>query len=241
MLSTKPLSLLLQRQSGRRLLALVAAVFASTTHGLDEHLWLPADMAGLMPDLEQAAAAALATERCGEVLRGKWSRNYSTDEHPAFMLICRDAGSGSSYYLIYRRVAANRVELFKEQPPASQWRPSPVKKASETSPSVETPGTVAEPSSHQVDSTPEQQPPGPPPDVELAWQQCLQSLRQRTLRMLDVIIYEHPRPDPEADQGGWRFRISFDARNPLGDDLYFEGICQAGAGGVSLELKPRRD
>lgn len=241
MLSTKRLSLLIQPKTACRLLLCAAAICALVARGAEGRLWLPADMTGLMPDLERAAAAAVETERCGEVLRGNWNRNYSNDEFPAFMLICRDASNGSSYYLIYRRIAANKVELYKEQPPASQWQPPQVEKKAVETVSSDIERAVVAPTSTQADVSADQQALPPPLDEEQAWQHCLRELQQSTQRMIDVIVYEQPRPHAEQNQQGWRFRIPFDARNPRGDDLYFVGICQTGTGEVNLDLKPRRD
>lgn len=87
----------------------------------------------------------------------------------------------------------------------------------------------------------ESSPPAVDVDSEQAWERCLRALEQRVSAMLDVVIYRQPRPEPQPLESGWRYRIDFDARNPRGDNLYFQAACEVSGAAAQLELKPRRD
>ena len=201
----------------------------------DSRLWLPMDRWELTSLLQEAAAQALATDRCAEILRGGPSARYTQERQAAFMVICRDAQSGSSYYLIYRQDSADTVELVREQPRAADWKRSVAQAVAtegankgEAHPSGA--GQTVSPEFREADMEAIIR------DADSAWLACRQLLEQRVERMLDVVIHDQPRPVPVELPDGWRYRIDFDARNPRGSDLHFSAECEAGPGGVNLKL-----
>lgn len=304
-------------------------------------LWLPNEERGLMPLLEAAARQAKATDRCGEVLAGGSNARYSEGPRYAFMITCRDSGSGSSYYLIFRQDDTGALALVREQPRALDWQPAddrlpltspggthrgdspaavtaaqpqpsmrngppgPVASANDAADSTAASGEpsnddranigtsdndrygnailrnsgydskgsrsgVRSASSSQTTSSSEEplsdhspklpdladdntkvsrstpEAPAanadfPAVEAEVAWELCLQKLRQSTERMIDVVIYTQPRPRPSSSSAGWHYQIDFDARNPRGDELYFRARCATDGDDVELNLRGRHD
>ncbi|HUH37695.1 MAG TPA: hypothetical protein VL027_07110 [Spongiibacteraceae bacterium] len=241
---------------------LSALIVLSTAAGAVEvnRLWLPRSQWALEPDLILAAERAELTDRCAEVLSGKWLQSASTPERPVLMIVCRDSITGRSYYRKYARLGALRLELLEEQGRAtpSTEIARPVAVASDSlsaTPGAETaePDTVdsAAPAetglatadaggiaAEQADADVFEAIPLP----DRLWATCLSALHRKIAPMLGVVVHEEPRPTlRENADGGGAYTILFDARNPRGDMLYYQADCEVAVEGevAVLRLRPR--
>lgn len=217
-------------------------------------LWLPRSQWVLEQDLILAAERAELTDRCAEVLSGKWLQSASTPERPVLIIICRDSITSRSYYRKYARLGPLRLELMEEQGRSMPSReiPRPVDAPEGDEPAgPEATLAQAEPDAAEMVEEPAE-PELPPAELDAAeieaipledrvWADCSSALRKKTASMLDVVVHEDPRPEfRDPGTGGGSYTVDFDARNPRGDTLYYQAACDVSAeGATKLRLRPR--
>lgn len=193
-------------------LALTISLVASSAHAVKAgRLWLPKKYHYAMVKLENTAYLASQTERCTEVLAGKMDQSKSTAGNFHFVITCRDD----------KRRSFNRVYHYPSDASApvlvlEQQRPEPE------------PEVLVE----------EAQPPGLSGDE--AWLLCIDALKKKTKNMIGVLYMdENPTPGLLA-QEGYDFIIPLEAKNPGGNRLRYNGVCQVLPDSTTtLKIAPR--
>ena len=191
--------------------ALSAVWVASTAQAAAEgRLWLPKKYQHAMVKLENTAYLAGLTERCTEVIAGKIDHSKSSPENYHFVITCRDY-KRRSFNMIYNYAYdASSPVLVFEQ-----QRPEP-----EPEPEAE-----IKPAGMAADE---------------AWLLCIEALKNKTKNMIDVLYLEEQQPPDAVSEVGYDFTVPFEAKNPGGNRLKFNGVCKVLAeGATTLKIKVR--
>lgn len=178
----------------------------------ESDIWVPKRYTAAKNKLLSTAVEAERTTRCAQVIQGSLVVEKTTPHAYYFVVTCRDKNR-KSYNLSYS-YPVNGAEpiLLNEQFVVA---PEPVVIAAES----------AEPTI----------------SANRAWPLCIAALKKKTRTMLDVLMLEdNPRP---SDDGLARqvFDIPFDAKNPQGLLLKYQGHCEVDAAGeLTLAISGRK-
>lgn len=179
------------------LVLLTVALVSTTAHAVKPgRLWLPKNYQYAMGKLENTAYLAGTTERCTEVVAGKIDHSKSSADNFHFVITCRD-DKRRSFNMIYNYPAdAGAPELVFEQ---QRPEPEPELAASEAEDGL---------------------------SGDEAWLLCTEVLTKKTKNMIDVLTMdENPTPGLVA-QEVYHFTIPFEAKNPSGSRLKYNGLCE---------------
>jgi hypothetical protein len=239
-------------------------VFFSLHSNAEQRLWLPKSYQRLMPELLAATKLAEQTDRCDRVLTGGLATYKPGESEVLFRLTCRDADK-LTYNLRYAYYPAtdelklvfeqkSKYRLAKEEAMAKKKAEDAARRQAEQEALEKMKAEVIAMAEAEARREAEKVTAASdtldvdmdildrakamanlPVDEELAWQACLDAIKDQARMMRDIKIHSDPRPASEIVHKVERdFVIDFDARNPQLKPLYYRAFCHVWQDGSSV-------